>query len=232
MPRCARVPPDEDAALEQLSERLRAVANPVRLHILRSLVVPTRAADVRVRAAAERAGLGAGRVLGRSTVVEHLAILEGAGLVRRLGELYALNQQGMVALLQDLGGLASLRALVEVDVEVTRVAATPPPTPSVPLPRLLLANGPGAGRAIPLDGAGPWSIGRDAACEVALSHDPHVSRVHATLSFDRNGYTLGVAQRAKNPALVDFAPVAAGERALVRAGSVVAVGATLLVLQT
>lgn len=211
--------------------RLRALASPVRLQILRALVVPARSSDIRVRAAGERAGLGAERVVGRSTVIEHLDVLERAGLVRRLGESYAVDQQAMVALLQDLGDLARLRALVEVDVEVTRAGPRPTAQPLPNLPRVLLANGPDAGRGIALEGAGPWRIGRGADCEVSLGHDPHVSRVHVTLEKAEGAFAAHVSSAAKNPVFVDFAQVAPGEAMPLRVGALLSVGATLLVLQ-
>ncbi|HET6404820.1 MAG TPA: FHA domain-containing protein [Candidatus Thermoplasmatota archaeon] len=223
--------PREETESERLLVRLRALASPVRLQILRALVVPTRAGDLRVRAARERAGLDAGRTVGRPTVIEHLDVLEGAGLVRRVGDAYAVDQQGVVALLQDLGELARLRALIEVDVEATRIAPPPAIQPLPVWPRALIANGPSAGRAIALDGAGPWRLGRGAECEVSLGHDPHVSREHATLEREGTGFVVRVSPQAKNPLFVDFVPVEPGARAAARGGSLLLVGATLVVLQ-
>lgn len=225
------MPEAADETTEALLVRLRALASPVRVQILRALVSPSRAADLRIRAAGERAGLLAERFLGRTTIIEHLDVLEAAGLVRRVGDLYVVDQQAMVALLQDLGDLARLRALVEVDVEVTRAAPAPLAQPLPRLPRVLVANGPMAGRGFALEGAGPWRMGRGAECEVALAHDPHVSRVHATLERSPSGHVVRVASAAKNPVFVDFAQVAPGEVADVRAGALLWVGATLLVLQ-
>ena len=223
--------PDEDVATESLLARLRALASPVRLAILRALVTPTRASDLRVRAGGERAGLTAARFLGRTTLLEHLDVLVDAGLVRRIGETYALDQQAVVALLQDLGELARLRALVEVDVEVTRAAAAPALQPLPRLPRALVANGPEAGRAYALEGNGPWRIGREPTCDVALAHDPHVSRVHVTVERDGSHFIGHVAPTAKNPVFVDFAQLAPGASAPMRAGTLLLVGATALVLQ-
>lgn len=220
-----------DDASDGLLLRLRALASPARLQILRALIVPTRSQEIRVHAAAERAGLGAERVLGRSTVIEHLDILEAAGLVRRIGDSYAVDQQGMVAFLQDLGALARLRAIVEVDVEATREAKEPTVEPAIAPPRALVANGPDAGRAFTLAGPGPWRIGRGAECEIVLAHDPHVSRVHATLRRAADGFTIDVARAAKNPLFVDFRAWPPGATAPAHAGAVVLVGASLLALQ-
>lgn len=220
-----------DAATERLLLRLRALASPVRLQILRALVVPSRSQDLRVRATGERAGFDAQRFLGRSTVIEHLDILEAAHLVRRVGEAYVVDQQEMVAFLQDLGDLARLRAIVEVDVETTRPTVGPPSRPLVPPPRLLIVNGPKAGQAFALTGAGPWRVGRDASCEVALAHDPHVSRLHVTLSREEGGLLVESSMTAKNAALVDFAPLEPGQRVPVRPGSILGVGATSLSVQ-
>lgn len=224
-------PDDAPLASERLLLRLRALASPVRLQILRALVVPARAPDIRVHATGERAGLGAERFLGRSTVIEHLDILEEAGLVRRVGDVFAADQQGMVAFLQDIGSLARLRALVEVDVEATRSSPQPTTQPVAPLPRLLVASGPAAGRAFALDGPGPWAIGRGHANEIALAHDPHVSRTHVIVTRDATGFHAKVANAAKNPAFVDFVPLDASRIALLRPGSVLTIGVTPLVLQ-
>lgn len=225
------MPASEDDQTARLLLRLRALGSPVRLQLLKALVTPSRPTDLRVKAAAERAGLGAERILGRSTVIEHLDTLQDAGLVRRLGETYVTDQQAVVALLQDLGDLARLRALVEVDVEVTRTAPAPLAQPLPVLPRLLVANGPAAGRAVAIEGAGPWRMGRGSECEIALAHDPHVSRVHATLARDAEGFVLRVEPTAKNPVFVDFASIPAGSAARVRPGALISIGATLLVLQ-
>ena len=216
---------------ERLLSALRALASPVRLQILRALVVPMRAADIRVRAASERAGLGADRTVSRTTVIEHLDVLEEAGLVRRVGDSYAVDQQGVVAVLQEIGELARLRALVEVDVEATRVTPSPGAQPLPVWPRILVASGPGAGRAVALKGEGPWRIGRGSECEVALQHDPHVSRVHAELSRIGGQFAIQVSGTSKNPVFVDFALLAPGARAELRDGSALSVGATMLVLQ-
>lgn len=220
-----------DASEERLLAQLRALASPVRLRILQTLVVPVGSAEIRVPAAGERAGLAAGRFLGRSTVIEHLDALEKAGFVRRLGEAFVVDQQGVVAFLQAVGGLARLRATVDVDVERTFVVTPAASLPTIGRPRLVIVDGPEAGRAVSLEDAGPWRVGRDAACEVPLGHDPHVSRVHATLRKEVGSFVLEVSQTAKNPVLVDFARLRAGERAGLSCGSLLAVGATRLVLQ-
>lgn len=229
---CAAMMEPDEGGEDRVLPRLRALASPVRLQILRALVVPMRAPDVRVRAAGGRAGLDADRFVGRTTVIEHLDVLEKAGLVRRVGEAYAVDQQSMVALLQDLGDLARLRALVEVDVEETLGARGPEPHALPPPPRVLVGNGPEAGRATALTGDGPWRVGRGADVEVPLAHDPHASRLHLVLERSAGGFLARVAPTAKNAVLVDFARVGPGESAELRCGSLLSVGATLLVLQT
>jgi len=225
------MPAAEDGHTARLMLRLRALASPVRLQLLKALVTPSRAADLRIRAAGERAGLDAERFLGRTTLIEHLDVLAEAGLVRKIGETYATDQQAVVALLQDLGDLARLRALVEVDVEVTRPAPAPLLQALPRLPRVLVANGPAGGRAFGLEGKGPWRVGRGAECEVPLVHDPHVSRVHVSIERDGGGFLARVAPSAKNPVLVDFTQVVPGGSVRMPAGALLSVGATLLVLQ-
>lgn len=228
----ARVQPDQDDHSDKLLVHLRALASPVRLRLLKSLVSPTRAPDVRVPAGRARAGFEPQRFLGRSTVIEHLEVLVQAGLVRRVGEEYVVDQQGMVALLQDLGALAKLRALIEVDVESTRPAKPPLDAELPPTPRLTIVSGPEAGRAFGLVGDGPWELGRAPGCDIPLPHDPHVSRLHVLVARAADGFTVRVADVAKNAAWVDFARMEPGALAAVRPGAVVTVGATTLVLQS
>lgn len=203
----------------------------MRLQILQDLVAPLRAADIRVRAASGRAGFEADRLVGRTTVIEHLAILDEAGLVRRVGEAWAVDQQAMVALLQEIGELARLRATVEVDVDSTAQAIVPSVRPLPDAPRMVIVNGPEAGRAFALEGAGPWRVGRSSENAVPLTHDPHVSRSHAEIARSEGRYRTSVLAGAKNPILVDYRRVEVGASAELRAGSVVLVGATALVLQ-
>jgi len=224
-------PGRDDEVAERILARLQALASPVRLALLKALVVPTRAPDLRVPAARERSGFETVRFLSRSTIIEHLEVLEENGLVRRIGDLYAVDQQGMVALLQDVGDLAQLRALIEVDVEVTRESAPPRVQPAATFPRALLASGPEAGRAVALDGAGPWRVGRSAECEIALPHDPHVSRVHATIAREGDAFLVHVVAAAKNPVFLDFAAIAPGATARAGQGALLLAGATLVVLQ-
>lgn len=225
------MPTAEDDETARLLLRLRALGSPVRLQLLRALVTPSRATDLRVRAPSERAGLIAERFLGRSTLIEHLDMLVEAGLVRRVGEAFVTDQQAMVALLQDVSELARLRALIEVDVEVTRAAPIPQLQPLPPLPRVLIANGPAAGRAFGFEGPGPWRLGRGSECEVALPHDPHVSRVHVVIEKGAEGFIARVSAVAKNPVFVDFAQLVPGDSAPMRPGTLLSLGATLLVLQ-
>lgn len=229
----SRVEPEEaDPATARVLARLRALGSPVRLRILKALESPTRAADLRVPAGRERSGFESERHLGRTTVLEHLDVLREAGLVRRVGDAYVVDQQGMVAFLQDLSDLGRLRAVIEVDVESTRVATAPrAPLQPPEAPRLVLVGGPEAGHAFAVHGAGPWRIGRSSSCEVPLAHDPHVSRIHASLVRTDAGLVVRVEPGAKNGALIDFAMVDPGNEARVRNGSILVVGATTLVLQ-
>lgn len=225
-------PDPEDVAEEDLLPVLQALASPVRLRLLKALVVPARAPEIRVSAGRDRAGFESQRFLGRSTVIEHLDVLESAGLVRRIGEQYAVDQQGMVTFLQDLSDLAKLRALIEVDVESTRPSRPPSAGTLAPTPRLVIVSGPEAGHAFGLGGDGPWELGRAPTCAIALGHDPHVSRLHVLITRGPNGYTAQVPDVAKNPAWVDFARVEPGASSSVRAGSIVSIGVTTLVFQS
>ena len=193
---------------ERLSELLKTLASPVRLRILEALREPTRPVHIRLRAGEERGGLSADRVLSRPAIVQHLQILEAAELVRRVGdEGYVIDQATIFSIVQELGGLARIRAVTSLDVGVTREA--PPPRAAAPPegPRLLVVGGPEEGRAFPLSGDGPWTVGRASECSVRIDYDAHVSRLHATIARRRDGaLQVTPAPSAKNPLAVDFAP--------------------------
>lgn len=187
---------------------------------------------MRIPADRERMGFEPQRFLSRSTVIEHLDVLERAGFVRRIGEEHVADQQGMVAFIEDVSDLAKLRAVIEVDVESTH-AARPQPGLELPAPpRLVIVGGTEAGRAFGLGSSGPWELGRAPACDVALTHDPHVSRSHVSISRTQGGHVARVVDAAKNPVWVDFARVDPGSSVVLRPGSILTVGATTLVLQS
>ncbi len=227
-------PAEEDPDVERLCRYLATLASEPRLRLLRALRVPARAADIRVPAGRERAGFSPDRVLSRPAVIHHLQALEEAGLVQRLPDEgdYVVNAQIVFSIMEDIGRLARIRPVVDVDVGETRETPRADREPLPPGPKILVVGGPRDGAAFPLAGAGPWAIGRDRTCEVALDYDPHVSRRHLLLHRSPDGaFAIEALAGATNPARLNHRRLDAGARAPLLAGAVIAVGASRLVLQ-
>ncbi len=213
---------------------LRALANPGRLQLLWKLREPQHQAQVRVEAPDRWGEFRPGRYLSRSTVAEHVAVLEELGLVTRLpdtGEV-VVNQQRVVAIVHRLGALARLRPEVATDVEAT-VKVGERPRGDVPEgPKLVLVSGPEAGSWLPLPGGGPWRLGRSHEAEVQLAYDPHVSSLQALVERDDEGmYRVRALPGTTNDILLDFEPLAPGRAELLIPGSVLSAGSSRLVFK-
>lgn len=224
----------DNQAIGEVGDVLSVLASPTRLQILQSLRIPKRPSDVRVQAHGGPSDLPEDRMISRPAVVKHLRVLEAHDLVRKdegTGT-YVVNQQMLFALLREVGQLARIRPVIEVDVEKTRKTPGLDERDLPTGPRFLLVAGPREGDAFPLDGPGPWTIGRGTGSDVCLDFDPHVSRVHAHLSRKDGRYLLEAEAESKNPVLVDFRPAARGQRIEVPEGSVLGLGLSRLVLQT
>lgn len=221
------------ARAESLANALKSLASPLRLAILWSLRFPKRVGDIRLPAAAEWSGFQAERTLARSTIIHHVELLESMGFVERIdgeGRL-VVHQQRMFAFLEELGALARLKPVVDLDVDETHALDAREP-PSLPLgPRLLLVAGPKEGHALDLSGAGPWLVGRGAEAHLRIDYDPHVSRGHVELSRRAGGFAARVVRGAKNPAQLNYRPLRENEEKPMKAGDVLTVGSSRLVLQ-
>ena len=223
----------EEPDVAALSALLKTVASPTRMRLLWALRVPKRAAELRIPAEDDRGGFHHDRLLSRTTLIEHLDVLERAGLIERLpdGGSYVTNQQNVFALVENLGRLASIKPVVQVDVDVTRPTQSGKP-PSLPEgPRLLVVGGPGEGQTLALQGDGPWTLGRGPESDLRLDYDPHVSRLQLLLRRERAGFTVEAVREATNPARLNLAPLSPGQPAPLPPGAVLAAGASRLVFQ-
>lgn len=227
------VPAEDEREVAKLAAVLKVVASPTRLRVLQALRVPKKAADLRIPAEEDRGGLHPERLLSRTTLIEHLDVLQEAGLVERLpGDAgFVVNQQNVFAMVEALGRLARIRPVVEVDVEVTRPQAKAPAPEQPTGPRLVLAHGPREGHAFPLGGDGPWMVGRHANADVRLDYDPHVSRQQVVLRKERGGFVVEALRESTNPSRLNFHELAPGHAVPLPAGAVLSVGASRLVFQ-
>lgn len=210
----------------QLVRVLEALASPTRLALLHRLASPAFVPDL----ARELA-------LTRQTLQKHLDALVEVGLVHaqpaRRGALPATQYVTSPAGL--FGFKESVKAIAVPDARLlpalpTRLADSPSPQRERDGPGLLLVHGDAPGRWYPLRGGPTWVVGRDARDDVPLSYDPFASVRHAMVR--RDGATWRVTDlRSTNGTSVNFAPLAPGESATLRAGDVLTVGRSHLVLR-
>lgn len=233
-------PTRDNLDVERLSTYLKALANPARLELLWLLRVPTAASDIVLAPRRRDEGLSPSRPMSRQSVEEHLASLEELGVVERIGDepdgkggtTRVLNQARLFALVEELRTLTAIRPAVRVDVDATLASGADAPAAPWPRgPKLVLASGPLEGRAFPLEGAGPWSVGRSRASAIALAYDPYASADHARLVPHEGGHAIEGVAGARNPTRVNFAALKPGERRKLSGGDVLGVGRSLLVYQ-
>lgn len=234
------MPPEpnrDNLDFERLSTYLKALANPNRLELLWLLRIPTSVAELHLTPKRKEDGLQQSRPMSRQAVAEQIEVLEGVGVIERLPDeegkvgMRVVSQPRLFALIEEMRTLTAIRPAVRVDVNRTIEDAAAETPDWAAGPKLVLASGPWEGRAFPLAGAGPWTVGRHKEHAVALTYDPYVSGDHAR--FVRTGATVSVESMpgARNPPRVNFAPLSAGKPRALRAGDIVVIGRSLLVYQ-
>lgn len=216
---------------ERLSTYLKALAHPARLEILFRLRIPATPGDIVVKPRRRDEGLQQERAMSRQSIMEHIEHLEGIGAVDRVPDdgRYVTSAQHLFAIVEDMRALSAIETSMRVDVDATMVKPGQESATWTAGPKLVLVAGPWEGRAFPLAGAGPWSIGRGSTQTVALTYDPYASAESARLVKGASGVELEAVQGARNPPLVNFAPLA--QPRVLAPGDIVGVGRSLLVYQ-
>ena len=218
---------------ERLSTYLKALAHPARLEILYKLRIPAAPADIVVKPRRRDEGLSQERPMSRQSIMEHVEQLEAVGVVNRMPEKpeFVTSAQHVFAIVEDMRKLSAIEPAARVDVDATFAGAGGAAAAWPAGPKLVLVSGPWEGRAFPLSGEGPWTLGRAATQSVALTYDPYASGESARLVREAKGGHLRVepVAGARNPPQLNFAPLE-GVRAL-RPGDVLGVGRSLLVYQ-
>ena len=97
-------------------------------------------------------------------------------------------------------------------------------------PALIVVNGPLEGHVFALEGAGPWTLGRDVGAQARIQHDPFVSREHATIARAGAGFSIRE-HEAKNGIRVNWRTLGHGEASPLVGGDLVGIGRTLLVFR-
>jgi DNA-binding transcriptional ArsR family regulator len=217
---------------EGLADSLKALGHPKRLLLLRYLTEPRSLEQIsrHLKVARQSAQEHLDRLLDVDLVErrqgrgEHGPLTKYVILVPRLFDIYERfgSRAGMVA--------------EEIGPEVRGTLPTtklPIETPKKRLesPRLIIVHGMRVGHIIPLQGGGPWLIGRDPHASLCLDYDPYVSHRHAEIRKAGPGYEVTDAL-SSNGILVDWAVVPRGGSSKIENGSLVRVGKTLLLFRT
>lgn len=225
----------------KLAEALAALANPVRLALLRQVRTPKALSEIRIRPMEVGPG-GADRALARQTVKTHLDRLVEIGVViPREGEReygatteYLLNHQTLYALAEEFRELAKLRAAADPG-GVTRAGEEHAPATDLRRPCLMLVKGLEEGRTFdltpPTAGRRDWMIGRRRGLDVSLDFDPFVSTEHAAVTWDGKAYLLHDQPESRNGTFLNFRPLDKGAPARLQTGDVIGVGRSLLMFR-
>lgn len=220
----------------QLSRYLRALSVPSRLELLRALRTPRPAADIDVRPFRRDAGRNPERSLSRQTVEAHLRKLEALGLVRTRADgpggraAYVLDHARLFLVVEELRQLS----LIPVAGSMTasdQASAGSAGEPALEGPALVLAGGPLEGTAFPLQGQGPWVIGRAGGAAVPLLYDPFVSKENARVRREGRRYLVRDLPGSRNGTRLNWRPLPKGAEALLRPGDTIGVGRSLLLFR-
>lgn len=230
--------------VERLGQYLRALSVPTRILLLQKLQLPHTPAEVKLPPFRRDAGLRGDRTLSRQTVESHLRKLEAAGLVRsrparRGGQAareYLVNQERLFTLVDEVRRLALIRPAAGEGTMGTRSRPAtahhgdPGDAPALPRgPALVLVAGPLEGKAFPLEGAGPWVLGRSRGADACLDYDPFVSSRNTEVAREGAGFAVRSLPESRNGTTLNWRLLGKGERAPLAAGDTLGVGRSLLV---
>lgn len=220
---------------DELARYLHALGVPARLELLRKLQIPRASGEIDV-APSRADALGEDRAISRQAIEAHLKKLQELGLVaarsakrdgRAVNEWF-LNQSRLFVVVEELRRLSLARSPGATGTDAGSDDGPAPPS-LPPGPSLLLVSGPLEGAVFPLDGNGPWIVGRERGAAVPLLYDPFVSRENARLERASGRLVLEALAAARNGTRHNWRPLAAGERVPLAAGDVLGVGRSLLV---
>lgn len=222
---------------ERLTAALDALANPLRLAIVRQLRAPRALREIEVRqTAGDHPAL-----LARQTVRWHLGRLVECGIVdsrggqRDYGETteFTVNHQRIFSLAEDVRALARIRPVVEPDAETVASDAAEPP--SRPGARLVMVRGIDEGIEFHVDpraGQRQWMIGRRRGLAVSLDFDPSVSAENTVLAWKGSFHVVQDIPGSRNGTTINFRRLPPGEERRLVHGDIIGVGRCLLVYWT
>lgn len=224
-----------------LSGFLRALSIPNRLELLRLLQVPHTPSEISIRPFRRDPAHNPARPISRQAVEAHLHKLQELGFVhsraaRREGRPareYALNHARLFVVADELRRLSLVRAnpggATATGSPPAGADVEPPALPASPC--LVLVSGPLEGRAVALEGAGPWVVGRDPGLDVSLPYDPFVSKRNTRISREGGAFHAQSLPGARNGTRLNWRPLGEDEAAPLRPGDTLGVGRSLLVFR-
>ncbi|MGQ0534925.1 MAG: FHA domain-containing protein [Methanobacteriota archaeon] len=105
-------------------------------------------------------------------------------------------------------------------------------TPDLPgSPALVLASGPSEGTPLPLEGPGPWAVGRAEACDVVVPHDPYVSAENCRLRRDPEGWSVRDHAESTNGTTLNWRLLPKGGEVPIRSGDTIGLGRTIMIFR-
>jgi DNA-binding transcriptional ArsR family regulator len=222
-------PSDSDDAL---ASALKACGHPKRVRLLRFVTEPHSLEEI------------AGHLgVARQSAQEHLDQLLEQGLVESKqgrGERgpvtrYTAAVPRLFDVYDRFGSRIGLMAAdLEQDVRGSLPTTIIPQTPGKrppELPRLVIVHGMRVGQTIPLQGEGPWLIGRDPNAALCLDYDPYVSHRHAEVRRGKEGFEV-VDALSSNGTWVDWQPAPRGGTQAIGNGSLLRFGRSLVLFRS
>lgn len=234
-----------EVEFDQLSEYLKALANPNRLELLWQLRFPRTVSEISLTPKRAETGGNPDRLISRQAVERHLQVLESIAVVRTLPatregrpvDEYVVNHANVFAIIEELRKLTLIKPHAPMDPLATvnaenRIAAGPAQAKG---PRLILVGGVYEGKTFPLT-PGPahevgWVIGRREDCDVRLDYDPFVSHENTRIVHHAGRYFVEDNVQSRNGTLLNYEPMPRGGRLPLETGDLVGVGRSLLLFR-
>ena len=227
------------ATLHELERVLKALANVNRLKLLETLQVPQGYADINLQPSRGDEWGSDERAISRQALRKHLHELMEIGVVVELpsGESgtrrYTVNHARLFGVVEQMRQIATVRGGAPsggqtVDLEVGR------PGGGVDGPHLVLVRGVQEGRCYSLvtqNREPEWSIGRGRGADVSLDYDPYASTSHARVVLKERQFFLVDLPSNRNGTFLNWNRMVRGGVAPLKAGDVIGVGMSLLVLR-
>ncbi len=231
-------PGGEGGQADQLADALNALANSVRIQLLREVRTPKILKDIKVYAPVDAAG-DRGRPLSRQSVKDHLDRLTQIGAVvtreikgeRGMTVEYVMNQQQVFRISEEFRSLAKLRAVPSLPLD-TVLGEQEQESHQIQGPCLVLVKGIDEGQTFslePPDGdKAEWIIGRRRSTHISLEYDPFVSSQNSVIRWRDATYTLEDLPESRNGTTRNFRLMPKGRPTPIRNGDLVGVGRSLL----